>query len=106
MGTAFLLVIPKQVEGRILGSTWITLFALSTAHYYYWLWNCICDNDSLSENISKIKWQISGGKELKYVAKVLQSPKEKGRLRACVVLSLVLTYQAARQEDVLWKYLQ
>lgn len=56
--------------------------------------------------MSKIRRQISGGKRLKSADKGLQSPKEKGRWRACDVLSLVLTYQAARQEDVLWKYLQ
>lgn len=56
--------------------------------------------------MSKIRWQISGAKRLKSADKGLQSPKEKGRRRARDVLSLVLTYQAAGQEDVLWKYLQ
>lgn len=56
--------------------------------------------------MSKIRRQISGGKRLKSADKGLKSPKEKGRWRACDVLSLVLAYQAARQEDALWKYLQ
>lgn len=58
------------------------------------------------EKMSKIREKISGGKGLKSSAKGLQSPNEKGRWRPCVVLSLVLTYQAAGQEDILRKYLQ